>query len=189
MSDVMTEVTVHGRLAQLVAINAGDHGDVLFLPQKIPVIHRAVTNRAGHAGIDVLLVIEENKVGERVHSIPRKKVVVGLHLGQLPDRWAIGLDTLMTSHTVGDSGDLHLAVGSRGLMARVAFHSSLNMLPVTEGDRLRNRPGWRGKIPGLMPRTGPNRSLLSPESFSCRTPSFGEQGVRRQDSRSSGVRI
>src|SRR5205814_1933908 len=111
--DVMTEIAVQGRLAQLVAINAGDHGDFLFLPENIPVLHRTVAHRAGRVGIDVLLVIEENKVWQGVHWAPRNEVVISLDLGELLDGWAIGLDTLMASHTIRHSRDLHLTVGSR----------------------------------------------------------------------------
>ena len=147
MPDVMTEIAVHRCLSQLVAINAGDHGNFLFLPEIIPVFHRTVAHRARHACICVLLVTEENKVWKRIHPVPRKEVVVSLDLGQFLDRRALGLDPLMAGHTIRDSGDLHLAAGSRGLMARVAFHSCPNMLPVTERDRLRNRLGAEEEPP------------------------------------------
>ena len=112
-----------------------------------------------------------------------------MDLGQLLDRWAIGLDTLMAGHTIRDSGDLHLTVGSGGLMARVAFHSCLNMLLVTERDRLRNRFNGPADVLGFASRTRRNRSRLSLRSHSCRTLSFREQSVSRQDSWGRGVRI
>src|SRR5438067_3701356 len=189
MPDVMTEIAVHRRLSQLVAINAGDHGNFLFLPERVPVLHRTVAHRTRHAGIDVLLVTEENEVWKRIHPGPRKQVVVSLDLGQLLDRWATGLDTLMAGHTIRDSGDLHLTVGSGGLMARVAFHSCLNMLLVTERDRLRNRFNGPADVLGFASRTRRNRSRLSLRSHSCRTLSFREQSVSRQDSWGSSVRI
>ena len=99
MPDVMTEIAVHRRLSQLVAIHAGDHGNFLFLPDVIPVFHRTVTHRTRHACIDVLLVTEENKVWKRIHSGPRKQVVVPLDFGQFLDRRAIGLDTLMATQS------------------------------------------------------------------------------------------
>ena len=99
MPDVMTEIAVHRCLSQLVAINAGDHGNFLFLPKIFPVFHLTVADRTGHACIDVLLVIEENKVWKRIHSGPRKQVVVPLDFGQFLDRRAIGLDTLMATQS------------------------------------------------------------------------------------------
>ena len=99
MPDVMTEIAAHGRLPQLVAIHAGDHGNFLFLPEIIPVFHRTVAHRTRHACICVLLVTEENKVWKRIHSGPRKQVVVPLDFGQFLDRRAIGLDTLMATQS------------------------------------------------------------------------------------------
>src|SRR5579864_6005855 len=146
MSDVMAEITVQRRLPQLVAINTRDHGNILFLPKIFPVFHVTVAYRAPHACIAVLLVAEENKVRKRIHPIPQEEVVDTLDLGEFLDRRAPGLDTLMAGHTIRDSGYLQLAAGPRGLMAGIAFHSCLNMLPVTERDRLRNRLGGRWKI-------------------------------------------
>src|SRR5437764_10712027 len=122
MPDVMTEIAVHGRLSQLVAIHAGDHGNFLFLPEIIPLFHRTVAHRTRHACIDVLLVTEENKVWKRIHPVPREEVVVSLDCGQFLDRGAIGLDTLMAGHTIRDSRNLHLTAGSGGLMASAAVH-------------------------------------------------------------------
>ncbi len=99
MPDAMAEIAVHGRLSQLVAIHAGDHGNFLFLPEIIPVFHRTVAHPTGHACTDVLLVTEENKVWKRIHSGPRKQVVISLDLGQFLDRRAIGLDTLMATQS------------------------------------------------------------------------------------------
>ena len=74
MPDVMTEIAVHRRLPQLVAIHAGDHGNFLFLPEIIPVFHRTVAHRTRHACICVLLVTEEDKVWKRIHPFERAAV-------------------------------------------------------------------------------------------------------------------
>jgi len=74
MPDVMTEIAAHGRLPQLVAIHAGDHGNFLFLPEIIPVFHRTVAHRTRHACICVLLVTEEDKVWKRIHPFERAAV-------------------------------------------------------------------------------------------------------------------
>ena len=91
MPDVMTEIAVHRRLSQLVAIS--------FSCQRYPVFPRTVAHRTGYACTRVLLVTEENKVWKRIHSGPRKQVVVPLDFGQFLDRRAIGLDTLMATQS------------------------------------------------------------------------------------------
>src|SRR5271157_171654 len=187
--DVMTEVTVQWRLAQLVAIHAGDHGNFLLLPELIPVFYRTVAHRAFHAGTEVLLVAEVNKVRKLIHGSPRDKVVVPLNLGQSLDRGTFRLDALMAVHTIRDAGDCHLAAGSDRLVANLAFESCLNVLPVTERIRLRNRLGGSGKVLRFTSRTRRDRSCVSLGSQPCRTLPFREQGVGGQDGRGGGVRI
>src|SRR2546422_11254362 len=115
MPYVMTEIAVHRRLSQLVAINAADHGNVLLLPDIIPVFHRTVAYRTCHACIAVLLVTEENKVWKRIDSVPRNEVVVSFDFGQFLDRCAIGFATLMADHTLSDSRELYRTFAFRGL--------------------------------------------------------------------------
>ena len=146
----MTQVAIQWRFSQLVAINTRDHGNIFLLPELIPVFHRPVANGTIHVGTRVLLVAEVNKVRERIDRFPREQVIVFLDLGELLNRGAIHLDRLMAGHAVRHSRDLHLAIGSRDFVASIAFESSLNVLPVTERDRLRDRLGGCGKILGLM---------------------------------------
>ena len=64
--DVVTEVTVQRGLSQLVAIEAGDHGNFLFLPELIPILYRTVTHCAFHVGVGMFLVTEIHQVGKRI---------------------------------------------------------------------------------------------------------------------------
>ena len=73
--------------------------EISFSCQRYPVFPRTVAHRTGYACTRVLLVTEENKVWKRIHSGPRKQVVVPLDFGQFLDRRAIGLDTLMATQS------------------------------------------------------------------------------------------
>jgi len=73
--------------------------EISFSCQRYAVFPRTVAHRTGYACIRVLLVTEENKVWKRIHSGPRKEVLVPLDFGQFLDRRAIGLDTLMATQS------------------------------------------------------------------------------------------
>jgi hypothetical protein len=136
MADVVTCIARHGRLAQFMAIHTGNHGNVLLLPQMIPVSHRTMAHRTFHLGAQVFLMAEENKIRKLIQADPGKRLVVFLKLSEMPDLGAIGLDALMAGHTFRDAGDGELLAGPHGLMTPAALHSSLHMQLVTEGDRL-----------------------------------------------------
>ncbi len=68
--DVVAKVAIDARLAQLVAIHARDHGNVSFLRDGVAFTDRPVANRAGHAGVEVCLVVEEDEVGKFINANP-----------------------------------------------------------------------------------------------------------------------
>src|SRR5579862_213067 len=185
----MAKIAVQARLAQLVAIDAGGHGNILFLPEGVAFLHGAMAYRAFHAGADVFLMVEESQVRKLVHGSPGKKAVVFLELSQFLDRRAVGLDALMAGHTFLEPGDRHLAAYYRGLMAGFTFHSCLNMLPMTEWDRLGNRFDGSGDVVRLASRARRNRPSLTLEIYSRGSFSFREQGIGRQNSGGGGVGI
>ena len=189
MPYVMAEIAVQTRLPQFVAIDASGHGNILFLPERIPLLHGAMAHRTFRAGDDVLLMAEEGQVWKLVHWRPGKKAVAFLELGQFLDCRAVGLDALMAGPTFRDPGDRHLAVDLRSFMARTTFHSRLNMLPMTERHRLSNRVGGSGDVLRFASRARGNRPWLSLEIHPWGSFSLGEQGVGRQNSWGSGVRI
>jgi hypothetical protein len=64
MPDVMAQIAGDGRLLQCVAAHAGDHGNLLLLPESVPGLHGAMANRTFHPGVQVFLVTEEDKIRE-----------------------------------------------------------------------------------------------------------------------------
>jgi hypothetical protein len=64
MPDVMTQIAGDGRLSQCVAAHAGDHGNLLLLPEIVSALYRTVADRTFHPGVQVFLVTEEDKIRE-----------------------------------------------------------------------------------------------------------------------------
>ena len=59
MPDVVTAVAGKRRFPELMAIDAGIHGDILLPRQGFTLLHGAVANLTFHFGAQVFLVAEE----------------------------------------------------------------------------------------------------------------------------------
>jgi len=112
VSDIVAQIAIHRRVAQLVAIHASDHGFFLLLPKPIAVLDVAVAHGAVNVRVEVLLMTEIDKVRKFVNRLPGKQAVVGAKLNQLLDCGAVALDCRMARHALGGPGNLHLAGGS-----------------------------------------------------------------------------
>ena len=66
MPDVMTQIAGNRSLSQYVAAHARDHGSLLLLPEGVPVLHWTVADRTFHAGVQVFLVAEGDKIWEAI---------------------------------------------------------------------------------------------------------------------------
>src|ERR1700733_9754207 len=102
MSDVMADIARNGSVAQFVAINAGNHREVLLLPQIIPFAHGAVARLTTHFSPEVLLVAEKDEIRLLIHARQGDGLPVLLKLREFLYRRAFGLEGLMARHTFGN---------------------------------------------------------------------------------------
>jgi len=91
-----------------MAIDAGDHGNVSLLLQDIAVARHAMAYFTPHLCVKVLLVTEENELGQLIYANPGKLLAFFLQLSQFLNRRTCLHHGLMASHTFRHAWDLHI---------------------------------------------------------------------------------
>ncbi len=79
LSRLVTGAAIEAGVGCAVAIHAGAHGHLVFLPKAGPLSHRAVAGFAFRAGLQVLAVVEANVGWNLVHADP---VDISIQLGE-----------------------------------------------------------------------------------------------------------
>jgi hypothetical protein len=85
VSDIVAQIAIHWRVAQLVAIHASHHRDFFLLPELIAILDVAVAHRAFDVRVEVFLVAEVDKIWKPVNWLPGEQAIVGPELNQFLD--------------------------------------------------------------------------------------------------------
>jgi hypothetical protein len=116
--------------------------------------------------------------------------LVFLELRELLNSRAVGLDTLVAHHAIGDLGGAHFIAVCLYLMAGVAIQSVLNVELVTEWDGLGDCLGGRRDLGWFTPQPRRNRSrLILWSTLHDNVGSFRNEGEGCEDVVAGGIEI
>jgi len=147
----VAEVAVQGGSPGLVAIHTVFHGSRDLLPEPVPQLHRPVASGAGGPGGEMLLVAEEDEIGDLVDPCPGNGFAPLLvTFQQDSDSSIFAIASTMTGQAKSRGGKARAAASTLHGMAGRAIHPQLSVAAVAEGERLKNRlpivPARRGNF-------------------------------------------
>jgi hypothetical protein len=158
---------LRGRIA--VAIKTPSHRQRFALCHQWHVTHITVTRRATDAFCDVNAVIEENVVGERVHSIPMQRLLALCAQNHWPQHFRVSENLRMTRHAGLRRWHSRECRSLDGHMAVAAVDPQFTgMMPMTEEN-------------GLIARDADRIPVGRPIVFKCRIRDTHHAQCRTQD--------
>ena len=136
----VTEVAVQGGSLRLVAIHTVLHRCRDLLLEPVPQLHCTVAGGAAGSGGQMLLVAEEDKIGDLVDPDPGdgfSPLLVTLQ--KHSDSREFSPASTMTRQAKSHGGKARTAASTVDGVAGGAFHPQLSMAAMAEGERLRDR--------------------------------------------------
>ena len=136
----VAEVAVQGGSLRLVAVHAVLHGCRDLLLEPVPQFHRTVAGGAAGSGGQMLLVAEEDEIGDLVDPDPGNGFFPLLvTLQQHSDSRDISLASTMTGQAKNQGGKARTAAFTVDGVAGGAIQPQLSVAAMAEGEWLKDR--------------------------------------------------